>query len=288
MKKISLPFILILIIVFSFSELVAQSSKTSYTAGEREIFNQINLLRKNEKKSQLVLSDKLSYVAQLHITDLKDNYKSETGCSLHSWSDKGNWSACCNAKNMEGINCMKVKPNEITGYEGLGFELIYWDNQRVNANEAVEMWTENQASKDMILCTGKWSSFDWKVMGVAMDDNYAIIWFGNRLETSPVVQQQTKPTSIESTTTKNIEDNTTNIGELSSSKYHIVVSSLKSREIAQETVDKYKKQGYKNAKVIDNKSLHRIIIDSFNNESDARKALSDYKAQFPDCWLLIL
>ena len=44
-------------------------------------------------------------------------------CNLHSWSDKGPWSACCYTPDHAQAQCMWDKPSELTNYPGNGYEI---------------------------------------------------------------------------------------------------------------------------------------------------------------------
>lgn len=300
MNKKSTTILLTLILIITGATF---AQKVEYSAEEMKVFKNINSFRTKNHLEALVLSDKLSEVASAHITDLTDNYRSETGCSLHSWSDRGNWTPCCNTKNIDGINCMKIKPNEIANYDGLGFELIYWDEKEADGKDAVELWTESQASKEMILCNGKWNSFNWKMMGVAVRGNYAIIWFGDKLDTGKVIKidkkidEKKNDVKVNTVVIKeNVEEiqkekedtqpQIINIPPAAKMSYHIVVASVKSEETAKEALSKYKNMGYKNARIIRNKDTYRLVIDSSSTDADAREKLKVYKKTFPDCWLL--
>jgi len=149
------------------------------TQDESILFNMINDFRRQNKLSSIPLSKDLCIVAQTHIADLIKWKPQDKGCSLHSWSGSGKWTSCCNTKEVFGIQCMKSKPREITGYPGDGYELIYWGEENATAVEAAELWRDVEASADMILSRSKWKAYQWKAIGVGIKDGYAVYSTGS-------------------------------------------------------------------------------------------------------------
>lgn len=154
-------------------------SKT--TQDETILFNLINDMRRQNKLPSIPLSPELCKVAQTHIADIIKWKPQDKGCSLHSWSGSGKWTACCNTKEVFGIQCMKSKPREIAGYQGDGYELIYWGEDKATPSEAADLWKQVAASSDMILGRAKWKGYQWKAMGVAIKEGIAILWLGDSI-----------------------------------------------------------------------------------------------------------
>lgn len=152
---------------------------TGISQDETILFNMINDMRRQNKLSSIPLSSDLCKVAQTHIADLIKWKPQEKGCSLHSWSGSGKWTSCCNTKEVFGIQCMKSKPREITGYPGDGYELIYWGEDNATPAEAAALWKQVSASSDMILSQAKWSGYQWKAIGVGIKSGYAVLWLGD-------------------------------------------------------------------------------------------------------------
>lgn len=303
-QKIIFPFFLLILSLTAFAQNspnVKENSAYRLSEQEQILFNLINDLRQQNKLSVLPISEKLCIVGYTHVNDLITNYKPDEGCSLHSWSDKGNWAPCCHSKDPTGIACMKTKPKEITGYTGLGFELIYWGNEDANALDAYNLWRENKASLEMILCTGKWKSFNWKTVGVSISSNYAILWFGDQIEKSaqtpvkiekpePIAQKEIKKekekpaeTIVALTEEKPVKEDITT---KSNDKYFLIVASLKTKEAAKSTLKKYKADGYSKAQIIEGNNMQRIAIKSFSKESEAQNELNKLRNKHPGIWLL--
>ncbi len=172
------------------------SATTGISRDETILFNMINDMRRLNKLSSIPLSSDLCTVAQTHIADLIKWKPQEKGCSLHSWSGNGKWTSCCNTKDVFGIQCMKSKPREITGYPGDGYELIYWGEDNATPAEAAALWNQVEASADMILSRAKWSGYQWKSIGVGIKSGYAVLWLGDAVSTN---------TSVSSSETQSIQ-----------------------------------------------------------------------------------
>ncbi len=116
--------------------------------------------RKTKKLPAVAVSAKLTQVAKTHVQDLMKNYKDTGKCNYHSWSEKGDWSPCCYTDDHAQAACMWNKPKEIAGYEGSGFEIAYWSSAGANVN------------------SGIWKDLNWKAIGIGLDGNYSVVWFG--------------------------------------------------------------------------------------------------------------
>jgi len=187
-KELHLLFLLLFLMfsaISGYSTTNNTSGNDSATIGisqdETILFKMINDMRRQNKLSALPLSSDLCKVAQTHIADLIKWKPQEKGCSLHSWSGNGKWTSCCNTKEVFGIQCMKSKPREITGYPGDGYELIYWGEDNATPAEAAALWKQVEASSDMILSRAKWSGYEWKSLGVGIKSGYAVLWLGDAI-----------------------------------------------------------------------------------------------------------
>jgi hypothetical protein len=72
------------------------------------------------------------------------------------------------------------KPREITDYNGDGYEIAYWDSSKATASGAMNTWKAEvpPLHTDVILERNMWQGSAWKAMGVGIDGNYAVVWFG--------------------------------------------------------------------------------------------------------------
>jgi cell division septation protein DedD len=281
------------------------------TQDESILFNMINDMRRQNMLPSIPLSKDLCIVAQTHIADLIKMKPQEKGCSLHSWSGAGKWTACCNTKEVFGIQCMKSKPREITGYAGDGYELIYWGEDNAIPAEAAALWRDVEASSDMILSRAKWSNYQWRALGVGIKGGYAILWLGDSVSSDkpgkpagnqPVAKQPVskvpvaaKPVVTEKKTTKPetvVKQNTSAVNEEikvtskteTGTKYYVIVSSVKSAEAAQTELKKVKSKGYPNAFIVEG-NVYRIALSSYNTVAEAAKKKNELKETFPGIWV---
>ncbi|MCH2193236.1 CAP domain-containing protein [Kordia sp.] len=156
-------------------------SAQKLTQEEQKLYDLLMEYRKENNLPPIPLSKSLTFVAQTHVKDLHNNNpnKGKT-CNMHSWSDKGNWTACCYTRDHKKAACMWNKPRELTSYQGHGFEIAYGSTSKrymVNAEDTLEGWKKSSAHNKVILNIGKWKN-SWNAIGVGMYKNYAVVWFG--------------------------------------------------------------------------------------------------------------
>jgi len=283
------------------------------TEDETILFNMINDIRRQGKMPLIPLSSDLCKVAHVHISDLLISKPQEKGCSLHSWSSSGKWTACCQTKDPAGVECMKAKPGEITDYKGNGYELIYWGEETATPADAAALWQQVEASLDMILCRGKWKGYQWKAMGVGLKEGYALLWLGDKAVDKPVnlstntlasTSQTHEKEQVVSKSSDNkssvahslpvtrTEATATNMATVEplesdlSTKFYMIVASVKSSESAKSELKRIKSKGYPNAFILEGESVFRIAIASYENNKLASKALPALRKDFPGVWIL--
>jgi hypothetical protein len=281
------------------------------TQDEIILFNMINDMRRQNKLQPIPLSDDLCIVAHTHIDDLIKWKPQDNGCSLHSWSSSGKWTACCNSKDPAGIQCMKLKPKEITGYPGSGYELIFWGEDNATPADAADLWRQVDASADMILSRGKWKGYLWKALGVGLKEGYAVLWLGDKTDTksqvvpettpSVVAQQQSpkeiipaKPPVKEVVAVNKVpevrqkepvvsEGNTRQ--DNAGVKFYLVVSSVKTSDAAKSELKKIKARGYPDAIILEGESIFRIALSSYDSSTKASVRKNELKDEFPGIWV---
>lgn len=287
---------------------INDSTISGISQAENILFNMINDMRSQAKMSLIPLSPSLSIVAHAHIDDLIITKPQDNGCSLHSWSASGKWTACCNTKDPSGILCMKSKPKEITGYPGNGYELIYWGEDNATPADAASLWQKVDASSDMILSRGKWKNYQWKAIGVGIKDGYAVLWLGDKpdvlqkesqsITPQPVAKKAavSKPAAkeIKATNTEPVAKpkeavTTAEVNKPTSegtvTKYYLIVASVKTPEAAKPELKRIIAKGYPNAYILEGESVYRIAIESFDNNKQASKRLFELKQDFPGIWI---
>lgn len=164
--------------------LATTPSEVCLSEYERELFKELNAYRKKHKLPPVVVSRSLCLVAQIHARDLALNQPHRRNqCNMHSWSSKGQWTACCYTRDHRRSECMWNKPRELTVYQGDGFEIAFhstatYPDASAFAGDAVKSWSESPGHNDVILNRGTWRKIEWKAMGVGYYQGYALVWFG--------------------------------------------------------------------------------------------------------------
>lgn len=163
---------------------MASATAQQLSAEEKKLFNLVMEYRQQNNLPPIPLSPSLTYVAQLHVKDLKEN-KPDTGvCNTHSWSAKGPWTACCYTPDHAKANCMWSKPKELTYYPGSGFEIACNASDTLKAEKALELWKASSGHNAVMLNQKMWKQSNWKAIGIGMNEHYAVIWFGQETDES--------------------------------------------------------------------------------------------------------
>lgn len=149
------------------------------TAEELKLYDLIMRYRSGRGLISIPLSPSLSHVAQVHARDLTDNMPAKGNCNMHSWSDRGAWTACCYTSDHRQASCMWNKPRELTSYPGNGYEISHgaW-GAAVSAETALRGWKSSPGHNAVIINEGMWSR-SWKAIGIGIYGNYAVVWFGH-------------------------------------------------------------------------------------------------------------
>jgi len=100
---------------------------------------------------------------------------------MHSWSTKGTWSACCYDGSAAAARCMWSKPKELSAYRGNGYEIAASFPAGMTPEIALSQWKKSQLHHEVMINRGKWTTA-WGVIGVAVDGEYAVAWFGREAD----------------------------------------------------------------------------------------------------------
>ena len=149
---------------------------------EARLYQMINDYRAQKKLPPIPISSALSKVAQVHVTDLNDNYSLDEKCNPHSWSKKGSWSACCYTSDHKKAQCMWDKPREIAGYESEGYEIAFWHSAEATPEAALAGWKKSSGHNPLLINTGIWKKITWNAIGIGVNGNYATVWFGTKAD----------------------------------------------------------------------------------------------------------
>jgi uncharacterized protein YkwD len=147
---------------------------------ENKLYDLIMEYRKSKKLESIPLSAKLTLVAQLHAKDLSEHFDitRRNECNPHSWSTNGNWTPCCYTNDHKAGDCMWTKPQEIAGYSGSGFEMVYYNSLGTTAKESLDGWKISSGHNPLLINTGTWSKVKWNAVGIGIYKEYGVVWFG--------------------------------------------------------------------------------------------------------------
>jgi len=176
----SIVFVTVLIILQGFTSGEKRTFEICLTGEEQKLYNLMMDYRKSAGLPAIPLSAKLTMVAQTHARDLMDNYKFDFNnkCNPHSWSKKGQWSACCYTSDHKQAKCMWDKPKEIADYPGNGYEIAYYSSQGATAVEGLAGWKVSPGHNPLIVNQGMWAKVKWNAIGIGIYGEYGIVWFG--------------------------------------------------------------------------------------------------------------
>jgi uncharacterized protein YkwD len=155
-------------------------SKVCLTSEEKKLYDLIMEYRSSKNLEAIALSESLTIVAQTHARDLSENYKFDPSnrCNPHSWSTKGKWTSCCYTNDHKKASCMWLKPKEIAGYDGNGFEIAYYSSIGANAQEGIDGWKISPGHNPLLINLGSWEKVKWQAIGIGIYKEYGLVWFG--------------------------------------------------------------------------------------------------------------
>ena len=158
----------------------AHTEEACLNEEEAKLYSLVNEYRDEKGLPAIPFSAKLTKVAQAHVRDLAMHYdisKSDR-CNPHSWSKKGEWTACCYTNDHKKAQCMWDKPSEIAGYESSGYEIAYYGSAGANAQEGIAGWKKSKSHNPLLINSGIWKDIKWGAIGVGIYEEYGVIWFG--------------------------------------------------------------------------------------------------------------
>ena len=242
---------------------------------EVTLFNKLNQLIDEYGKTELELSASLSYVASTHVDDLLNNKPDTSVCNLSSWSDKGDWTACCHNPYVPQQDCMWDKPKELTTYPYRGYELVSFFEDGFNTDSVMQLWTASKQVLDMILTEGNFKKKKWICMGVGMNKNYVSVWFGQRSD-------KVKEPEICSDSTTALSEEVLSDNEL---KFYIIFGSYSNPREAREALKNLNKEGFKNANILKTGDNIRVYLDSFSNIKEAMHYKQKLGYAYRESWI---
>ncbi len=252
---------------------------------EYRLFNLIDSLRSENELPELQLSISLSFVAKTHVKDLNDNNPDTSICNMNSWSDKGNWTACCHNKYLPDPECIVEKPSELTNYTGEGHELAYWEFGNASADSVFRLWNELDQTRNFLLNQEKWNSYKWKAIGIGIYNGYASVWLGEAIDKSgnPLICDNNGKLTKETAKTMNgiaVIDSKQN-------RFYLIFGSYSTLTDTQKEAGKYIKKGFPNVKIVKGKNNnYRISINDFPSLIDAKNGKSTLGEKYKSVWIL--
>lgn len=122
-------------------------------------------------------------VARAHANDSAEHGTglNDERCNLHSWSEHGDWSACCYTSDHAQASCMWSKPAEIAGFQSDGYEISAWSTGY--DSDPVAQWMGSAGHRSVMLNEGSWQTpFHAIGVGVAESDEhgrFTHVWFAH-------------------------------------------------------------------------------------------------------------
>lgn len=169
---------------------ISEAQEPCIDQTEHELLGLLNSERTAAGLKAVELSSSLSEVAALHAFDLMVNKPNNDECNPHSWSSEGSWKGCCYTSDHANPECMWNKPSELTSYDSPGYEIIAFQSSgsdpaaRIAPEKALELWMKSKGHSAVILNQDGFSNIEWKAVGIAIDGNWACVWFGGEADES--------------------------------------------------------------------------------------------------------
>lgn len=140
------------------------------TKDEIELFRLINEYRRQNNLPEVRESKTLYLIANRHLIDLNFNLKKLT----HSWND-------CefNLNDSKTWKCIFDAPKKFDpAFSGTGYENVYYNSKgKFSPAEALEAWKKSPLHNAAILNLDSFKDSKWIAGGVAIDGQYAALWF---------------------------------------------------------------------------------------------------------------
>lgn len=245
---------------------------------EITLFQNINQMRVDYSMPEVQLSASLCYVAELHVNDLQTNNPDTSVCNLSSWSDKGDWTACCYNKYLHNPDCMWDKPKELTPYRYRGYELVTFFEEDFNSDSIINLWSDSKKTLDMILTRDKYANKKWICVGIGISDNYISIWFGqgrDNLKEPDICDENDSNIAVPAMTTRNI-----------SSTYYLIFGSHTNMHDAKEACRNLKNDEFKNCDVLVKNDKYRVYLNKFSSLQEAMYAKQRLPFAYREAWIL--
>lgn len=278
-------FILLTILLFSGAWAIGQVPDICLTKEEYRLYSIINEYRAKHGLNVIPVSRSLCYVAKIHARDLYSNRPDTGFCSLNSWSDKGQWTACCHSRYTPNPSCIVNKPAELTKYPGEGHEICYWDSEALQPDSIFKFWLSVEPARELLLNQKKWSNFTWNAMGVGLYKGYASVWVGGLPDTVPEPTLCTDVTGGDKIVMP-LKESQKDVVSVATGRSYIIFGSFGSLEDAAKMARNYHKKGFNQAKVMVKDNTYRVSLSDYPTQKeaiDAKKLLSE---EYKESWVM--
>lgn len=280
MKNYISKIIIVIIILFPLASIFGQSKNKipndfCISDTEHQLFNCINQLLIENGEKALSLSKSLSYVAKLHIGDLSENHPDTSICNLSSWSDKGDWTACCYNSYVPTPDCMWDKPKELTDFRYRGYEMALYFEEEFNSDTIMQLLYSSKKALAMLLTKDNYSSKKWICIGIGINENYTSIWLAQRADNAG----EPKICDIDNQKTNEIVD-------AKESKYYVIAASFIATKDAKEAVKRLKQNGFNDAGILKSGTNLRVYLKELETLKEAMYFKQKLPYTYNDAWIL--
>lgn len=266
-------------------------------ARAKRIIDMINDYRHEHNLPKITFSTSLSWVAYLHNQDLLTNQPDTGICNLSSWSDSDLWTGgCINAVN-KNIGISRNKPKELTNYPAQGHEISFWENNTPNLDTVMSIWTNNQFYRDFIENKDEWKNMEWNAIGASCLGNYVLVWFGSAKDPArPItISEGIDGRWFPDNKLAQVEQKTEKIHQVipeakppksQKNRYNLIIATYFNEVDAKKAVAKYHEQGFKDVAIIQSHEKYRISYSSYPDYKSAKAARKTLPPSIKDSWVL--
>ena len=132
---------------------------------------------------------------------------------------------------------------------------------------------------DMLLTQDNYEKKKWLCMGVAINEHYASVWFGQRKDKLPV------PDLCDTIGTDN---DTVFVSHepAKSTVFYLIFGSFENMKDAKEALKRYKKAGFEAAGILNKNNRIRLYLIQFGSLKEAVFAKKNLPYTYQEAWIL--
>jgi hypothetical protein len=176
------------------------------------------------------------------------------------------------------------KPAELAKYPGEGHELCYWDSETLSPDTVMKFWMSIDQAREILLNEKKWSVFTWKAMGIGMYKGYVCLWVGDVQDSLP------EPTLCGSTLGADFlalpdKPEQPVVITKPTGRYYLIFASLKTEADANKELERFKKAGFPNARIILKDNLYRVSLADYTTQQEGLEAKKQLGDEYKAAWI---